>query len=185
MKASDERGIPGLFGARAFRVHFLWTSTPKGPGAFVFVSLAPRALMRLPSRAMRRVHAYLGGAAYWARRKRLSELHLWVDLVTCDVFRAWADSCAWATWRERNPKVAFVPTASASLFPWACLPPRFWEDGGLRVVSGLQPLRARLDGAAALGHAERAAWVRHFVRREARAWETEAADLRVRVHGFV
>lgn len=179
MEASDERGHSRAFRRPGFSGTFLVDKHTERPGA-----IRPTA-MRLPSRAMRRVHAYLGGAAYWARRKRLSELHLWVDLVTCDVFRAWADSCAWATWRERNPKVAFVPTASASLFPWACLPPRFWEDGGRRVVSGLQPLRAQLDGAAALGHAERAAWVRHFVNREAPAWQTEAADLRVRVHGFV
>ena len=145
---------------------------------------------RLPQRAMHLVHAYLGGPAYWASRKRLTELHLWLDLVTCDVFRAWADMCAWTAWRERNPKVAFVPTASAALFPWACLPSRLLrkDDGGggsLRVVSGLQPLRARLDAAAALGHAERTAWVRHLVNHEARGWHNEAADLRVRVHSYV
>ena len=129
----------------------------------------------LPPRALRTVQAFLG-PTYWADRERLTTLHLQLDLVTCDVFRAWADACKWAAWRARHPELA--ATETVVVFPWAHLPLRLRveQDGRLRA------LKARLDDATTLEHAARAAWVRRLVSVEAGGWTTEAAGLRARVH---
>ena len=132
----------------------------------------------LPPRALSTVQAFLG-PTYWADRARLTTLHLQLDLVTCDVFRAWADACKWAAWRARHPELLdATETAAATVFPWAHLPMRLRveQDGRLRT------LKARLADAATLEHAARAAWVRHLVSVEARGWTSEAAGLRARVY---
>ena len=130
-----------------------------------------------PPRALRTVQAFLG-PTYWADRERLTTLHLQLDLVTCDVFRAWADACKWAAWRARHPKLLDATKVAATVFPWAHLPLRLRveQDGRLRT------LKARLADAATLEHAVRAAWVRRLVSVEAGGWTTEAAGLRARVH---
>lgn len=136
----------------------------------------------LPPRALCTIQAFLG-PAYWPDRARLTTLHLQLDLVTCNVFRAWADACRWAAWRARHPELlpAVTTTADATTtaFPWARLPPRLRaeQDGRLR------RLKARLADATTLGHAARAAWVRRLVDVEAVEWATEAAGVRTRVHG--
>lgn len=131
----------------------------------------------LPPRALRTVHAFLG-PTYWADRARLTTLHLQLDLVTCDVFRAWADACKWAAWRARHPELLDATKVAATVFPWAHLPLRLRvdQDGRLRA------LKARLADATTLEHAARAAWVRRLVSVEAGGWTSEAADLRARVH---
>ena len=115
-----------------------------------------------------------------ADRARLTTLHLQLDLVTCDVFRAWADACKWAAWRARHPALLDTTTAAATAFPWAQLPQRLRaeEDGRLRA------LKARLADGAGLEHAARAAWVRRLVDVEAVRWATEAEGLRARVHEY-
>ena len=133
----------------------------------------------LPSRALRTIQAFLG-PTYWADRARLTTLHLQLDLVTCDVFRAWANACKWAAWRARHPALLDTTTAAATAFPWAQLPQRLRaeEDGRLRA------LKARLSDSAGLGYAARAAWVRRLVDVEAVRWATEAEGLRARVHEY-
>ena len=132
----------------------------------------------LPSRALRTVQVFLG-PTYWADRARLTTLHLQLDLVTCDVFRAWADACKWAAWRARHPELPDATKVAATAFPWARLPSRLRaeQDGRLRA------LKARLDDAATLGHGARTAWVRRLLDVEAVECATEAGRLRARVHG--
>ena len=133
----------------------------------------------LPPRALSTIQAFLG-PTYWADRACLTTLHVRLDLVTCDVFRAWADACKWAAWRARHPALLdATTTTAATAFPWTRLPPRLRaeQDGRLRT------LKARLADAATLGHVARATWMRQLVDVEAVGWATEAARLRARVHG--
>ena len=131
----------------------------------------------LPPRALRTVQAFLG-PTYWADRARLTTLHLQLDLVTCDVFRAWADACKWAAWRARHPELLDATKVTATAFPWAHLPLRLRAEQNGR----LRTLKARLEDAATLGHGARAAWVRRLLDVEAVECATEAVSLRARVH---
>ena len=69
---------------------------------------------------------------------------------------------------------------AVTVFPWAHLPLRLRT----KQHKQLNTLKMRLTDTAMLEHTERAAWVRQLVEVEAVEWATEAAALRIRVHGF-
>ena len=133
----------------------------------------------LPPRALCTIQLFLG-PTYWSDRARLTTLHLQLDLVTCDVFRAWADACTWAAWRARHPELRTTTMEDVTVCPWPQLPLRLRTEQTKR----LHTLKARLAETEMLEHTERAAWVRHLVEVEATTWACEAAILRTRVHGF-
>lgn len=133
----------------------------------------------LPPRALCTIQAFLG-PAYWTARAHLTTLHLQLDLVTCDVFRAWVNLCKWAAWRARHPELRTTTMEAVTVFPWAQLPLRLRTEQNKR----LHTLKTRLAETAMLEHTERSMWVRHLVEVEAVGWADEAARLRTRVHGF-